>query len=89
MQVAWNAPCGILSSVFHVKNIVILLIEINKGGAYKVKNFPANRKKIDIGDYYSNFSYIRSVLGWKPKVTLKEGLIRTLTFYRKNLSHYV
>ena len=48
-----------------------------------------DRKKIDIGDYYSDFTLIREVLGWKPRISLQEGLKHTLSFYRENLKHYL
>jgi UDP-glucose 4-epimerase len=66
-----------------------LLIEINGGGDYQIREFPSDRKSIDIGDYYANYDRIRTQLGWEPKVTLKEGLARTLTFCRENLGQYI
>ena len=62
-----------------------LLVEINGGGSYELRSFPADRKRIDIGDYYSDCRRIESVLGWTPKVPLREALTRTLEFYRQHL----
>ena len=50
---------------------------------------PADRKRIDIGDYYADFSRIRSALGWEPSVALRDGLARTLDYYRRHLAHYL
>ena len=36
-----------------------LLIELNGGGEYRIVPFPAERKAIDIGDYYADWSRIR------------------------------
>ncbi len=66
-----------------------LLVEVNGSGEYAVREFPAERHKIDIGDYYSDFSKIESELGWKPKRSLRETLERTVTFYRDHLAHYL
>jgi UDP-glucose 4-epimerase len=74
--------------VISLEDLARLLIEVNGSGDYIVRSFPPDRKKIDIGDYYSDFSRIHSVLGWKPKVSLREGLIKTLKFYHQNLEHY-
>jgi UDP-glucose 4-epimerase len=74
--------------VISLKDLADLLIEVNRSGDYTVQSFPANRKGIDIGDYYANFNQIRSVLRWKPEVPLREGLARTLVFYRDHLEHY-
>ena len=74
--------------VISLKDLAELLVDVNGKGEYTVKVFPPNRKSIDIGDYYADFSRIRSVLDWKPEVPLREGLSRTLAFYRKHLEHY-
>jgi UDP-glucose 4-epimerase len=47
------------------------------------------RKQIDIGDYYADYSLIHSKLGWKPKIPLQEGLAITYAFYREHLEHYL
>lgn len=65
------------------------MIEANGGGEFTVREFPAERKRIDIGDYYSDYSLIRSELGWEPQVPLLEGLSKTLKYYRENLEHYL
>ena len=56
---------------------------------FKVREYPADRKKIDIGDYYANDRKIRQHLGWKPQVSLREGLKRTLAYYSTELEHYL
>jgi len=75
--------------VISLKELAELLIDVNGGGSYVVRSFPAERKKIDIGDYHADFSRIRSVLGWEPRVSLRDGLARTLAFYREHLKHYI
>ncbi len=66
-----------------------LLVEANGGGDFRVRDFPADRKRIDIGDYYADDRLIRSTLGWEPRVSLRDGLARTLAYYRSRLAHYV
>ena len=75
--------------VLNLKEFADLLVEVNGGGKYVVRSYPADRKKIDIGDYYADFSRIRSALGWEPRVSLRDGLARTLAFYRENLEQYL
>jgi UDP-glucose 4-epimerase len=65
-----------------------LLVELNGRGQFAQREFPAERKRIDIGDYYADDALIRRTLGWQPKVTLRDGLSRTLEFFRHNLDHY-
>jgi hypothetical protein len=66
-----------------------LLVELNEGGSFVVRAFPADRRKIDIGDYYADDRRIRRRLGWRPRVDLRTALARTLDYYRKELRHYV
>jgi len=66
-----------------------LLIEVNAAGDYRCIPFPPDRKSIDIGDYYADFSKIRRELGWTPRVPLAEGLRRSLDYFRRHLPHYL
>lgn len=65
-----------------------LLVQIAGQGTVAVKSFPAERKKIDIGDYYSDFRKIESAIGWRPKVDLKHGLRATIDYFRRHLDRY-
>jgi UDP-glucose 4-epimerase len=66
-----------------------LLVADNGGGHYIVREFPADRKCIDIGDYYADDRLIRKELGWQPQVSLSDGLARAVQFYRLNLEYYL
>lgn len=56
---------------------------------YEIVDFPEERKKIDIGDYYGDFSKIYNNLGWSPKIDLKEGLEITINYYYKFKNYYL
>jgi UDP-glucose 4-epimerase len=66
-----------------------LLIGLNQGGEYLVRSYPPEYKRIDIGDYYSDISLVRSTLGWAPRTPLGDALARTLGYYREYLDHYL
>jgi len=68
--------------------LAALLVELAGQGQYRLVAFPPERKMIDIGDYYADDRLIRERLGWRPAVTLREGLLRTLAFYRCERGHY-
>jgi UDP-glucose 4-epimerase len=79
----------------NLRDLAALLVEINGqesplgyGGCYRIIPYPPDRKPIDIGDYYADYRRIRDKLGWTPKVSLREGLTRTLEYYRKYREHY-
>lgn len=75
--------------VISLKDLAQLLVEVNGSGEFIQRAFPSERKRIDIGDYYSNFDLARVVLGWEPRVSLREGLAKTLAYYREHLAHYL
>ena len=50
--------------------------------------FPLDKKIIDIGDYYGDFTKFHAVTGWTPQVDLEEGLEKTITFYREHKDVY-
>lgn len=66
-----------------------MLVKLNVGGAFAVRTFPADRKKIDIGDFYADDRRIRRRLGWRPRTSLASALTKTLAYYRKELKHYL
>jgi UDP-glucose 4-epimerase len=65
------------------------LIEIAGHGAYVLSPFPPERKRIDIGDFYADTTKIRRALGWAPRVRLREGLERTIDYYRQHRDRYL
>ena len=75
--------------VVSLRELAELSVKVNGGGDFQVREFPAERKRIDIGDYYSDYQKIHSDLGWTPQVDLQDGLARTLDFYRSHLENYL
>jgi UDP-glucose 4-epimerase len=59
------------------------------GAKSEVVPFPADRKIIDIGDYYGSFARFQDATGWVPRVSLTEGLRRSVAFFEEHKSHYV
>jgi nucleoside-diphosphate-sugar epimerase len=66
-----------------------MLITLNGSGKFIEKEYPPERKKIDIGDYYSDYHKITGSLGWSPKIQLRDGLNQTLNYYREYITHYL
>jgi UDP-glucose 4-epimerase len=75
--------------VVSLKELAELVIAANDGGSYANHEFPSERRRIDIGDYYADDSLFRRVTGWRPSVSLATGLQRSLTYFRDHLAHYV
>jgi len=49
---------------------------------YEIIPFPEDRKIIDIGDFYADFTRFSRLTGWSPAVDLAEGIGKTVEFYR-------
>ena len=77
------------SEVVSLKQLAEQLVAVNGGGSFAVKEFPANRKAIDIGDYYSDYKKFQIAFGWTPRTPLRDALVKTLAFYQENLGQYV
>ena len=75
--------------VVSLKELAGMAVDANGGGTFEVREFPADRKRIDIGDYYADDALIRNTLGWRPKTPLPQGLAETIRFYRAQLEHYL
>jgi UDP-glucose 4-epimerase len=72
-----------------LRDLAATLVEVAGQGRFSVKPFPAERKKIDIGDYYSDCRLISRKLGWKPRTSIKQALAATVEYYRAELPHYI
>jgi nucleoside-diphosphate-sugar epimerase len=84
-------------SIFNLGNInpislettAKIMIEENSAGKYLFIPFPEELKKIDIGDFYSDFSKIKTNLGWNPEVSIDAGFRETIEYFRNNYEYYV
>jgi UDP-glucose 4-epimerase len=77
------------SEVVSLQELAELLIAASGSGSYERREFPAERQKIDIGDYWTDDSLFRSLTGWRARTDLKTGLKRSVDFYRAHLDYYV
>ncbi len=71
-----------------LKDFVQTLIEVNGSGEFEVTPFPPEKKIIDVGDTYCSYFKMKSDLGWEPRTDLKDGIRKTLEYYKKYRQHY-
>lgn len=69
------------SEAIRLLDLAEYLIRIYSRGSFEIIPFSKLGKSIDIGDFYADYSKISVDLGWRPQVTLEQGLRKTLDFY--------
>ena len=65
------------------------LIRANGTGGFARREFPEERKRIDIGDFVTDDRLFRSLTGWAPHIGVDEGLAASFAYYRHRLNEYV
>ena len=71
------------------KDLVALLLDVAGSGSAAFVDWPAEKKRIDIGSFYSDSSKFQRAVGWKPRVDLRSGFRETIAFYRRHMDRYV
>jgi dTDP-glucose 4,6-dehydratase/UDP-glucose 4-epimerase len=74
--------------VVSLTRLAQMLVELHPGARFEIVPFPPERKAIDIGDYYSDYSKIEAELGWQPNMDLRRGLMVSLVYYGKHQQQY-
>ncbi len=64
------------------------IVEVVGSGRVGFTEFTRERKEVEPGDYYTDISKIKKVVGWGPRTGLAEGIRRTADFYRKRRKEY-
>ena len=72
-----------------LRDVVELLVDVAGTGRVRYVDWPPDRKSIDIGGFYADSTKFARAVGWTGRVDLREGLTRTVGFYREHLDRYV
>ena len=70
------------------ETVDLLVAEAGSAGGYRLVPFPPERKAIDIGDVFTDYTKIGHVLGWRPRMPLRAGLAHAVAFYREHWDQY-
>jgi len=82
LNVGGNEPCSLSA-------LAEAIIVANGGGKYEIREFPPERKRIDIGDFVTDYDLFRTLSGWRPVVSLADGIACSLKYYRCHLASYL
>ena len=66
------------NSVISLIDLANQMIQIYGSGSVNIRSYPENRKKIDIGDYYTCYQHYKAT-GWRPKRSFKHSKSCRLT----------
>jgi UDP-glucose 4-epimerase len=73
---------------YTLREVAELIIETAGGGSLRLVPWPPDKRAIDVGSVYSDYAKITTTLGWRPTVSLPDGLRRMAAFYREHREHY-
>ena len=59
------------------------IVKVVGSGQVGFTEFTRERKEVEPGDYYTDISKIKKIVGWKPETGLEEGIRRTGRFLQK------
>jgi UDP-glucose 4-epimerase len=71
------------------RDLVQMLIDVAGSGSVRYVEWPPEKKAIDIGSVYSDSSKFKATVGWEARMPMRDGLARTVAYYRENLRHYL
>jgi UDP-glucose 4-epimerase len=64
------------------------IVRVAGTGRWQFAPFTPERKAQEPGNYYSDVSKIRQIVGWESTTSLEEGLRKTIAYYRLHKAHY-
>ena len=70
------------------RELTALLLDVAGSGSVAYVDWPPEKKAIDIGDFYADSSRFTRTTGWTPTVSLRDGLGRTVAFFRRHFDRY-
>jgi UDP-glucose 4-epimerase len=70
------------------RDLVQLLIAEAGAGSVRFVPWPEEKKRIDIGSFYTDSSRFMRATGWSANTSLRDGLQKTLAFYREHFAEY-
>jgi len=79
----YNVGTGVGTSV---SDMARAITRAAGGGRITFVPWPALAEQIETGDFVADITRIRTELGWRPQVSLDDGLRRTVSFYRAHVA---
>ena len=71
-----------------IRELTETIVRVAGTGRWEFASFTPERKAQEPGDFYSDITKIRAVVGWDSSTPLEEGIARTIVYYRAHKQHY-
>jgi len=68
--------------------LVKLLVSLVPGASWEFAPFTPERAAQEPGHFVSDITKIKRLTGWEPTTTLREGLLKTIAYYKKYKTQY-
>ncbi|MCP4665524.1 MAG: NAD-dependent epimerase/dehydratase family protein, partial [Deltaproteobacteria bacterium] len=69
-------------------DMVRTIIETVGNGSYTLIPWPESWENVETGDYVLDISKIGRELDWRPRTGFKEGIAKTVDYYKRYQGHY-
>jgi len=88
-EAAYGQVFNVASGIpLNFRTLAETLVEVAESGYWEFAPFTAERAAQEPGDFYADVSKIKRIVGWEPRTSLREGLLRSVQYYRAYRQHY-
>lgn len=85
---AWGNVFNIGDKSVSLKHFVQKTLDVTKKGRISYIPFSSEQQRIEPGSFETDWTKIKTVIGWEPKTSLIQGIKQTVSFYKKNKAQY-
>ena len=69
-------------------DMVKMIVDVVGKGRMVKKEWPTSWQNVETGDVYADISKLKKDIDWEPRTSLKEGVRKTVDYYKKNKNNY-
>lgn len=80
--------CGYGES-WHFKDMVNLIVKTVGSGDIEFVPWPENYERIETGDFKTDISKLIKTTGWKPEISIEDGIKRMVDYYKEHKDKYI
>lgn len=70
-------------------DMVRTVVEVVGGGGMEFVPWPQDYERVETGDFVADLGKLQRLTGWRSRVDLRNGIERTVEYYRRNWKEYV